>query len=318
MPHPITSAYLESHVYHLHGRGWKSLCPACGGTNLYYTQDNGLCYCFNCTASYRVQGTVVEHLDTPCDVAAVRAYYGELAAHYHRCLPRESRAYLHQRGVDDEAIAQYGIGYCPSGECAWYRSPLAVESGVASPRGTPSLAERITVPYVVDGEVTDIRGRATRPDQNPKYKSLFGSSARRGAQYPFNWERAVLRARIHKVLIVTEGEFKALVADRFGFACVALPGMTSWRQGFVGDADWRIVVVFDALRDRRAQWHVDRAIARLTERLPRIYVGRLPLLGEEKQDLDSFLMHRRGGAARLQQVVDQAVPYAEYARLRAF
>lgn len=315
----IARDYLESNVYEFHSRGWKAHCPDCGGHNLYYTEDNGFAFCFNCNASYRISGApVIERNEAPKDISAIRACYGELANLYHGCLPEDSRAYLNNRGIDDVTIDTYRLGYCPSGAIAYYRTSIAVDAGIASTRGVPSLAERITVPYVIDGEVTDIRGRATKPNQDPKYKSLFGASERRGASYPFNWERAVNLARVKKYIIITEGEFKALVADRFGFPCVALPGMASWRRGFIAESDWRVVVVFDAARDRGAQRQIDRAIAKVHERIPTVYVGMLPLLGEDKQDLDSFLLNRRGGAERLASVVDNAVTYKEYARLRSF
>ncbi len=314
----IPLVYLEEHIHEYHARGWKSLCLDCGGHNLYYTSDNGLCHCFNCSVSYKVSGTVIKRDTKPKDIDAIRAYYAELSHFYQGCIDKDIRNYLFKRGINDAAIDEYQIGFCPSSALSLYKHPIAVDAGIATTHGNPSLADRIVLPYLVDMQVSDMRGRATKQDQDPKYKSLFGSSESRGAYYLYNWERAVQKAREKKFMIITEGEIKALVADIYGFPCVALPGMAAWRRGFVPESDWRVITIFDATLDRSAQYLVDRALARIHDHIPTMSVGVLPLLGEAKQDLDSFLLHRKGGQDRLQRIVDTAVSYKEYARLRAF
>lgn len=314
----ISREYLEHNQYEFHARGWKSICPDCGNHNLYYTEDNGFAFCFNCNANYKVADrTFAKRKEKAKDVTAIRAYYAELASFYHGCLDDETRTYLHDRGINDTAITSYQIGYCPPNPLGVYKHPIAVDAGIAS-NGNPSLADRIVIPYLVEDQVCDMRGRATRHDQDPKYKSLFGSSEGRGAINVFNWDRAVAKARQKKYIIITEGEIKALVADLHGFPCVALPGMTTWRRAFLPEPDWRIIVIFDSSRDRKAQLTVDHALTKVHERLPTMYVGILPLLGEDKQDIDSFLLHKSGKEERLQYVIDTALPYAEYRRLRSF
>lgn len=319
MLQPISSEYIKSNTREYHPRGVKAICPDCGGHNLYYTEDNGLCFCFNCSASYKVNDHQNERAPVKeKDIPAIRAYYGELAEFYHGCIDSETRDYLNHRGIDDNAIQEFSIGYCPTGSLGFYKNPIALDAGVATTSGNPSLADRITLPYIVDGEVSDIRGRATKKEQDPKYKSLFGSSESRGAYYMFNWERASKKARTSKYIIITEGELKALVADRFGFPCVALPGMATWRRVFIPESDWKVIVIFDSSSNAKARREIDHAITRVHERMPTIAVGTLPLLGEDKQDIDSYLLHRNGGKERLQTVVDEAISYDEYRRLRAF
>lgn len=314
----ITEDYLRQH----RARGgtantWKSICPDCGNNNLYYTSHNGFAYCFNCGSAFTTsKREYVEEKEK--DVKAIRGYYRKIQREYAGYITKEHEQYFERRGIDRGGIELFKLGYCPPSSLEAYFDPVAKEAGLADYQNNPVLSERYIFPYVSDGDVIDMRGRASQVDQDPKYKSARWSSKSRGAVYPFNWDNAQLLARQKKYLVITEGEIKAAVAHLQGFPCVALPGMMSWRDGLRPDSDWKLIVIFDSTAHRESQQDIDIAIRRLNERLINLHVARLPLLGQSKQDIDSFLLHPKGGAQRLEYLISNAVSYKEYSQLRTF
>jgi hypothetical protein len=240
---------------------------------------------------------------------------------YRSALDKNHKEYLKQRGISDEYIDLFKIGFCPPKNLPVYRNAAAIDSGLYRTDGVPSLSERIIFPYIAYNEVTDMRGRCL-DDQEPKYKSPFNQSYARGAIYPFNFNRATEKSKETKTIVITEGEIKALVGDQFGFAVVGLPGMTNWRSGFIDGYNdvfgIRIVVVFDNSVQLDDKIRIDRAIKKLTNHLPCFYVGVLPLLGEHKMDIDTFLLHKNGGERRFKDIIDESIPYERYKALRRF
>jgi len=314
----ITEEYLYTH----RARGgsastWKAICPDCKNNNLYYTTSNGLAYCFNCGSVYTTGKR--EYIDEQeKDVPAIREYYKRVQQAYSGYITKEHEQYFNHRGIDKGGIELFQLGFCPTSTLDVYFDPVAKEAGLADYQNNPILAERYIFPYICDGDVIDMRGRASHIDQDPKYKSARGASKSRGAIYPFNWDNAQLLARQKKYLIITEGEIKAAVAHLQGFPCVALPGMMTWREGLRPESDWKLIVIFDSAAKKESQRDIDNAIKRLNERVVNLFVARLPLLGQDKQDLDSFLLHPKGGAQRLEYFIKNAMPFSEYIKLRTF
>lgn len=321
MRETLSEAYILANRTKSASRGWKVVCPACSGNDCWITLDNNQGFCFECGTGYDIgenkyykpRKQEVRDLDVP----SIRQLYDTAVNYYHGCLTPDHLEYLDRRGIDRNDVETFRIGFCPSSNAPIYHSPVARDAGIADYAGTPWLANRIVFPYFAEGHATDLRGRST-DGTDPKYKSLYHHAVSRGAWYPFNYERAYAMSRATKTVIVTEGEIKAIVADKFGHAAVAFPGMLSLRPGVVFDADVRIVVIYDNSADPADRVRVDRAIYKLSERLGIFYVSTLPLLGDTKQDIDSFLLHRKGGPVRFQQIVDSAVTYDMYKRLRRF
>jgi uncharacterized protein (DUF983 family) len=52
----LSEEYLVTHRTKRATRGWKAVCPSCSGNDLWYTQDNGSAFCFECGAVYHVAG----------------------------------------------------------------------------------------------------------------------------------------------------------------------------------------------------------------------------------------------------------------------
>lgn len=316
----LTEEYLISNRTKRATRGWKATCPSCGGNDLWYTVDTGSAFCFECGTSYSVgdvprQSASVNY--QPRDVQSVRSVYAAAMALYRDCLQPEHRDYLRNRGLDDTAIDDFSLGFCPPRELPLYQLDSAKLAGLCTRRNEPFLADRVVFPYLAASETTDVRGRAIEAIE-PRYKSPQHDAYIRGAVFPFNHDRALAKAEQTRRIIVTEGEFKAILADMHGFSCVALPGMLSWRSGLIEVAKYTPIIMFDNSVDPYDRMRVDRAIARLVEHLPMAKVAVLPLLGEDKQDIDSFLLHPKGGIQRFEHIINGAVPYTMYKALRRF
>lgn len=317
MPDFITEDYVERNKTKPH----KVRCPSCAGNDLSIFPDGTGAHCFECDAYYRIgEQRAARHFDDGkvFDTHAIRELYGQATDYYHSCIGTDQLDFLHSRGIDDNAIALFKIGFCPQSTAPIYHSKTAREAGIADSKGNPFLANRITFPYMADGQITDIRGRSMSYDDPRRYLNPYHRSWKRGADYPFNYDLALQKAIESKTLILTEGEIKAVVADRNGFAVMAFPGMTSYRRGFVPQPGIKIVVIYDNTDRYEDRIRVDRAIFDLTMSIPMFSVVTLPLLGEHKMDIDAFILHDRGGAPRLKHMVDNAAAYGQYKELRKF
>lgn len=324
MTQTLTVEYVHRFKTKSMSRGWKVVCPSCGGRDLWYTEANGTAFCFECGSTYRVgerserQRADTENVDeTPFDVTRIRELYAEAHSVYRSNLTKDHKEYLKRRGIEGDAIDTFGIGYCSDQNIVSYTDPSSRDAGFLDNRGRPSLAGRVVFPYIADQHVTDMRGRAVE-NIEPKYRSLAHGSTRRGAIFPFNYERAMNLAREQKTVIITEGEIKAAVADIHGFPCMGLSGMLSWRPGFIVEPGIRVILAFDSNKNPDDRRRVDRALARINQRVPDFGVVSLPLLGEDKMDIDYFLLHKQGGYQRFKHLVDSAVPYTTYVQLRRF
>lgn len=314
----IPFSYVVTHKSKPQSRGWKCYCPDCGGDDCWYTPDNQLLYCFNCGVSYRVADaadTVVPPPTVPAEtIQQYRSYYYEIHSFYQTALTKQAQAYLFERGMDESFIRTFQIGYCPySADVALYKHPVAFSSGVVDTLTRPVLRGRVVFPYLAHGQVTDLRGRAVQ--SSFRYVSLRFPTKQRGALYAFNYDRAAQRLQQGaSLLLLTEGEIKAMFADVAGFAAVGLAGMTAHRE--LPPATVPTVIVFDS--DAENQQYIDAAIRQWAARVHDPHVVVLPLLGEKKMDIDRFIRHPKGGWSFFASLVQAAIPYHRYVRLRMF
>lgn len=293
--------------------GYKTDCPnpSCSGKNFYVTPDNGFGYCFNCQHSERDS----DHKDSPktvsTNVEAIRTLYTQAARYYHSALDKDAYAYLTQRGFNDKTIKDLQIGYCPTGKSPMYKGIIAKEAGLTTYDQSAFLANRITFPYLSeDGTVTDIRGRSLDPLDEQKYRSLLGSSYYRGALYPYNYHLHTTARRI----ILTEGEIKADIAYQLDYPTMALPGMNIWRSGFKPDANKEYILLYDT---QRMNYHnVQSAIIKTAQRITGIKIATMPLMGKEKQDIDTFILTY--GKAAFEMVINSALDFDVWYSLQRF
>ena len=113
---------------------------------------------------------------------------------------------------------------------------------------------------------------------------------------------------VQQMVIITEGEAKALVGALHGFPVIALGGVFNFSQGVEGllpellEFKWRgrdVFIVFDS--DAQTNPQVMAAEARLVDELmrklgARCFIVRLPQEGDDKEALDTFL-HKFGADA---------------------
>lgn len=235
-------------------------------------------------------------------------------------------AYLRQRGFDHATVRWARLGYAlddPQTLVEVIRRqapallPYAEEAGLlvrddaggthhaASLRTHRNLCGRIVLPYLSAGEVHDLR---TRRFPGKGYASLPGGYAWRGATTPFCWDATMTS----EVVIVTEGEFKALAVTAayrvgaFPYPAISHPGLNYFRPEWATALSRRgvrvAILAYDtrAVRPRDDDGHEQLAPeeawtirhgATLAAAGLQPFVLTLPLApGAEKEDLDGFIL----------------------------
>lgn len=288
--------------------GYKTTCPSCGGHNFYVTPENGMKYCFNCGYREFETGEETKPVTRYHTIPAIRHLYTQLAAYYHSCITPDIERYLFQRGITADFIDRWQIGYVPDDRHVLYYHEAAMHAGIATRDYKAFLANRIVVPNRVKNVVTDFRGRwyGDNYPKDKKYLSPYQPAYYRGADFPFN--HAALQ---YDAVVVTEGDFKAIVSHESGVPACALPGILSMRPELRQRADQTFIICFDSQISHGAD--VKRAIIRLGAMFSYVRVATLPLLGESKQDIDGFIM--RHGVSAYHTVINRALSFCEWKAL---
>lgn len=296
-------------------QSYKTTCPICGHETLYVTPNNGMAHCFRAVCKHTEfnGNTKRKERKRSDNIIEIRAVYKEAAWYYHSSLDTKARSYLHKRGFTDKTIEELRIGYCPNGMLPLYRDPIAKEAGLSTAKDEAFLGDRITFPYFKDRDtVIDIRGRAIDPHVELKYKSPFGDVVFRGAIYPYNYH-----LRDNKHIILTEAEIKADIAYQLGYAAMGLPGIGSWRTGFVQDIDQQITIVFDNESNPETQKSVIAAVRKVAKELIGVKVAVLPIFGDEKKaEIDTFV--NTYGGKLFASIIDNALEYRVWNSLQQF
>lgn len=185
--------------------------------------------------------------------------------HYARSLPDKERSTLHQRGFTDALIQKYGIGYAPgnSAHTLGHTPAILEAAGVAkkSPRTGnlyDPLHDRITIPlHDHIGRVIAFTGRATAPDQQPKYLNTADTRVYQKGAHLFNLHRIPPKTEIiHSI----EGQLKAIALHEAGHACIS-PGGTSLTDRAIAQlqgCEVRIVPDPDQAGRKAALKHITR------------------------------------------------------------
>lgn len=287
---------------------YKTECPKCAGNALYVTPHNGVSYCFKC-GYYENDSKeeVIRYKERSPHLLDIRDFYTGIAKYYHSCLTKEARSFLYQRGYDDTLIERKLIGFCPLGKSTIYASNISKLAGLAGVKNHAFLAGRITFPYYKGGIVTDIRGRSMNKHEI-KYLSPYGDSYARGADYPYNYNSTV----DNDIIVLTEGEIKSDLSDKVGIPTIGLPGMRIWKNGFVQREDQQIVICFDSQAENSAD--VDRAIYQIAQHIDRPKIATLPLMGQSKMDIDTFILQFGGDLYKM--VINAAIDFDYWLKLK--
>jgi DNA primase len=339
------------------GARWVGLCPFHEERTPSFSVNpaDKLYYCFGCEAGGDVFGFVQEKegLEFPAAVELLAERFGvELereqedpraeAARKRRDRLREllqrtssfyasylwdsdeaakARAYLEERGLGEEVLRDFGVGYAPS---AWdhvltrgQRAGFSVEelraAGLAQKgRGGgiyDRFRERITFPVRDSrGRVLGFGARAMRSEQGAKYVNSAEGELYTKSETLYGIDRA--RGAIAKAgrAIVVEGYTDVLALHQAGvIEAVGVMGTAITEQqvqmlsGQVGE----VVLALDA--DRAGQEAMLRAQRKAAGRRMRIRVASMPE-GEDPAEM----MSGDGAAERFRELVDSALELPEF------
>ena len=243
------------------------------------------------------------------------------AAFYERQLRlpagRRAMAYLRGRGLDDDTIGSFRLGYAPGDPAALrqalqrggFEAGTLVEAGLFREAGhgeqpRASLRNRVVFP------ITDRRGRPiafggrTLGDAQPKYLNTPESPVFRKGEVLYGLAQARDAAWRAKEAIVVEGYLDAIALSQAGFAHTVASLGTALGESQL-QALWRLVdepvLCFDGDEAGR------RAARRAAERaLPLLAPGKSLRFARLPDERDPDDLVRQDGAAALRAVVERA------------
>src|SRR5271156_1039867 len=237
---------------------------------------------------------------------------------------RVARAYLEDRGLDQQAIEQFGIGYVPSGGDALLRllrpkyknDQLLVDSGLISRDQSGRLFDRfrrrITFPIANEGGKIVAFGCRALGDDTPKYLNSPETPIYSKSNVLYHLDRAKEALRRQDFAILVEGYMDAIAVARAGISNVVASCGTSLAEPqikLLGRFTRRVIVNYDP--DTAGQTATERSISLLLEQDFEVRVLALP----GKADPDKFI--REQGAEAYIKLLKEAPPYVDYLIARA-
>jgi DNA primase len=339
------------------GARWVGLCPFHEERTPSFSVNpaDKLYYCFGCEAGGDVFGFVQEKegLEFPAAVELLAERYGveldreredpraeaarkrrerlrellqRTAAFYASYLwdsdeAAKARQYLEERGLREEVLRDFGVGYAPS---AWdrvltrgQRAGFSVDelraAGLAQKGRSGGVydrfRERITFPVRDSrGRVLGFGARAMRDEQGAKYVNSAEGELYSKSETLYGIDRA--RGAIAKAgrAIVVEGYTDVLALHQAGIEeAVGVMGTAITEQqvqmlsGQIGE----VILALDA--DRAGQEAMLRAQRKAVGRRMRIRVAAMPE-GEDPADM----MSDKGAAERFRELVDGSLELSEF------
>lgn len=337
------------------GREWTGLCPFHNEKTPSFTvnEDKGFYHCFGCQAHGSVFDFVMqrEGLSFPEAVERLAAevgmqvparspeaeaqdkvraslydamafaaewFQGRLAAG----AGRHAREYLSGRGLSDETIEEFRLGYAPQNRTALKEALLArkfseqqlIDAGlVISPEGGGDTFDRFRNRVMFP--ITDPRGRVVAfggralDDAPAKYLNSPETPLFHKGRLLYNLGRARPAVRDEGTVIVAEGYMDVIALHQAGFANAVAPLGTAVTEDQLGLL-WRLapepILCFDG---DKAGWNAaGRAADRALPHLRSGYSLRFALL-PTGEDPDSLV--RKQGAAAFRQLLSEATPLSD-------
>src|ERR1700740_1588718 len=240
---------------------------------------------------------------------------------------KAARAYLEDRGLDNDVIARFGIGYAPSGGDlllrqlkSKYPEKLLVESGLISRDQSGRLFDRfrrrITFPIANESGKVVAFGARTLGDEQPKYLNSPETPIYSKSNVLYHLDRAKDALRRADFAILVEGYMDAIAVARAGISNVVASCGTALAESqikLLGRFTKRVIVNFDP--DTAGQAATERSLVALLEQDFEVRVLALPPVGDRKADPDLYI-REKGAEAYLKQVKDSP-PYVDYLIRRA-
>jgi len=275
-----------------------------------------------------VEAPVPDGTPTKQDLHRLTAF---AADYFHRTLlspaGRETLEYAHSRGLTDESIERFCIGYAPefwdallqaAGREGFGQQAL-LAAGLVAPRDQDRgggcydrFRNRLIFPiYDIGGNVIAFGGRALAANERAKYlNSPEGPLYDKGANlFGLNWARQAISDK--EQAVVVEGYMDCVIPQQAGVGNVVAnlgTALTDRQVKLLGRYAKEVVLVYDA--DAAGQAATDRALEMFLAQQLHVRVARIP---DGKDPCDYTLAH--GGEA-MQALIDQAPDALEYAWLR--
>jgi DNA primase len=231
---------------------------------------------------------------------------------------KAARGYLLDRGLDEEAMARFGLGYAPSGGDALmrylrakYAEKLVDSSGLTSrdPSGRryDKFRRRIMFPIANEsGKIVAFGGRALG-DEMPKYLNSPETPIYVKSAVLYHLDRAKETMRQQDAVVLVEGYMDAIAVARAGVSNVIAScgtSLTETQVKLLSRFTRRVIVNYDP--DTAGQAATERSLATLLEQNCDARVLALP----GGKDPDSFI--RSEGAAAYTKLLQAAPPYLDY------
>jgi len=231
---------------------------------------------------------------------------------------KAARAYLLDRGLDDEATGRFGMGYAPSaGDAllrhlkAKYSEKLIEASGLTgrdpSGRIYDRFRRRVMFPIANEaGKVIAFGGRALGDDL-PKYLNSPETPIYTKSTVLYNFDRAKEAIRKSDAVVLVEGYMDTIAVARAGVGNVVAScgtSLTEMQVKLLSRFTRRVIVNYDP--DTAGQAATERSLAILLEQNCDIRVLALP----GGKDPDTFI--RSEGAEAYGKLLAAAPSYLDY------
>jgi DNA primase len=264
--------------------------------------------------------------------SALVEMHREAAAFFARVLAstnegKAARAYLADRGLDDEAIARFGLGYAPSGGDALlrhlkqkYPDKLIEPSGLVSRDEKGRLYDRfrrrIMFPIANEsGKIVAFGGRSLGDDM-PKYLNSSETPIYSKSSVLYHLDRAKEPIRRANFVVLVEGYMDTIAVAGAGIGNVVASCGTSLTEPQVkllARFTRQIVVNYDP--DSAGQAATERSLTLLLEQDFDTRVLALPSLDGKPADPDTFI--RKKGTDAYREILSKAPPFLDYLIARA-
>lgn len=240
---------------------------------------------------------------------------------------KAARAYLADRGLDDEAITRFGLGFSPSGGDALlrllkqkYPEKIIDSSGLVSRDANGRLYDRfrrrIMFPIANEsGKIVAFGGRSLGDDM-PKYLNSSETPIYSKSSLLYHLDRAKEPIRRAGFAVLVEGYMDVIAVARADAGNVVASCGTSLTEAQVkllGRFTKQIVVNYDP--DNAGQAATERSLALLLEQDFDTRVLALPPVDGKPADPDSYIQKK--GAEAYRNLLAQAPPFLDYLISRA-
>jgi len=237
---------------------------------------------------------------------------------------RLARAYLNDRGLTDETVQAFGLGYAPGAGDALLRRlrelgarPEALEaSGLVNKDERGALYDRfrrrVLFPIATEsGRIVAFGGRALGED-TPKYMNSPETPIYSKSRVLYNLHRAKEALRKQNYAVLVEGYLDCIGAHTAGVTNVVAScgtSLTPEQVRLLGRSTHNVVVNFDP--DAAGVAATERSLNLLLEQGFQVRVLALPA----GTDPDSFVQQQ--GAAAYREKIKESKPYLDYLVERA-